>query len=540
MTIWRVAESGPVGFAGRLSLALAPALMFGAYARWPAAAFLAYLVLVPWIVLYTDDRNPRVPLAYYFVGAYASWILLYPQAFRFAGSAAFLMGLVLFAPMLVFAPLLRTIHHRLRLPRVLVVPLLWVASEWFRATFTLAHFDLYALGYSQARFPLLIQVADVTGVYGLSFIIAAVNALAADVWFALRDRREATASGSARRLAVAAGVVALTFLLAGAYGLYRLRSIRPIPGPSLAIVQPNVSHERRNGVGVHLTQVALTAAEVGRSRADLIVWPEFAIQDDLRRDGAYLEDLAWLAGQKDALIFVGAMDEPVEHPGRTRNAAFLVDAAGRIVEQYNKQMLFPWTEYLPLDGVLARLAPSLHRAYRMLCRKGWGFVSMGLPGEGTVLFELPFEGSLLPFAALICVENVYPPLPARAGRLGARFFVNLTSEGAVAGPVQEQLLRICILRAVENRVTYVRAGNTGISAFIDARGEVQSLLRGKRGATINDAGVLVDRVALSPPGPTLYVRSFDAFANGCVGATLLLLVVGVWRPRAVVAGTGVR
>ena len=84
-------------------------------------------------------------------------------------------------------------------------------------------------------------------------------------------------------------------------------------------------------------------------------------------------------------------------------------------------------------------------------------------------------------------ENTYPPIPAEAGRLGARFFINITSEGLVGGPIQEQLLRICILRAVENGIPYVRAGNTGISGFIDAEGRVRSVLRGRRGGSIGDS-----------------------------------------------------
>lgn len=107
--------------------------------------------------------------------------------------------------------------------------------------------------------------------------------------------------------------------------------------------------------------------------------------------------------------------------------------------------------------------------------------------------------------------------------MGARFFVNMTSEGEVGGPVQQQLLWISVLRAVENRVPYVRAGNTGISAFIDPLGRRRSVLRDERGQTIGVAGVHVDRLWLGPPGQTLYARSRDAFAKACLAATLVLL-----------------
>jgi tetratricopeptide (TPR) repeat protein len=134
---------------------------------------------------------------------------------------------------------------------------------------------------------------------------------------------------------------------------------------------------------------------------------------------------------------------------------------------------------------------------------------------------------------LICVENTYPPVPAQAGRKGARFFVNITSEGEVGGVVQEQLLRICMLRAVENRIAYVRCGNTGISGFIDPEGRVRSILRGKRGGTISVAGTLVDEVPLSKAGTTPYARSRDAFAWSCIVVTALLFLGGFARARRV-------
>jgi predicted Zn-dependent protease len=145
-----------------------------------------------------------------------------------------------------------------------------------------------------------------------------------------------------------------------------------------------------------------------------------------------------------------------------------------------------------------------------------------------VVLPLPTDEGTTGFAPLICVENAYPPLPAEAGLAGARFLVNLTSEGEVGGPVQEQLLRICILRAVENRLAYVRAGNTGISGFIDPLGRMQSVLVGENGGTIFVHGVLIDTVRLAEGGATPYARSRDAFAKGCVLVTLVLLAA-TWR-----------
>jgi apolipoprotein N-acyltransferase len=525
-------------FIEHAALALASALIFGAYARWPTLAFLGFVAIVPWVLLYTDDRDTRVSIGYYAVFAYLTWLVLYPQAFRFGTVAALAIGAIAVLPMLVFAPVLRSVHRRFHLPRTVSVPLVWVAVEWLRATLTVGHFDLYRLGYSQARFPELIQIADVLGVYGVSFVVAAVNGWFADAFFAWRDRR-APIAGARRlqRLTATTIGLAIVFVAVLAYGVFRLATIRTEEGPSLAVVQPNVAHSLRNGIGVHLWQVRLTDREVERAAADLIIWPEFAIQDNLRREGAYLEDLAWIAREKEALILVGAMSEDAGQPGRTMNSACLVDDRGAIVGRYDKQLLFPWSEYIPFDDTLKALLPSAFRLHRMLCRKGWGFLATGIPGDELSLFTLDWKGDTLRFATLICVENTYPPLPARARRHGAQFFINITSEGMVRGPVQEQLLRICILRAVENRIPYVRAGNTGISGFIDARGHVQSILTGENGGTVDDQGVLVERLTLSPGASAIYPWSRDLFAKLCVVAAAILLVWS-WIPRRRVAAPG--
>ncbi len=513
-------------------LALVPALLLAAYAAWPAMAWIPYVALVPWVVLYTDRHRPRISAVYYAVAAYLGWVAMIPAFFNFGLFPPFAMGAVWFVFWLPFAPLLRRIHHRFRLPRTLTVPVIWVAVEWLRATFTLAHFDLFLLGYSQARFPVLIQVADVVGVYGVSCLVAAVNGLLADLWFTRRDHGGWPGLRRSRRCLAAAAGVAAGFVLVSGYGAYRLAGAQRSAGPRLAVVQPNEPHSLASSVGVHLRQVLLTEDGLEPADADLVIWPENAILDYLDREGAWLEDLAWLAARKRAPLLLGAMGRSEGHPGRVTNTAFLIDEAGRIRGRYDKQILFPWSEYVPFDELLGRIAPPLQIAHRMVVRLAWGHLTVGQAGDRMTLFELPWQDTELPFAALICVENTYPPTPAEASRLGARFFVNITSEGLVGGPIQEQLLRISILRAVENRVPYVRAGNTGISGFIDAEGRVRSVLRGRRGGTIDDAGVLVAELLLSPPRTTVYARSRDAFVKLFVAATLILLVWSLFRPLA--------
>jgi apolipoprotein N-acyltransferase len=458
----------------------------------------------------------------------------YPGTLNFGWFVPPAMAAAMFAPWLAFPFLMKTIHRRFRWPRTLTVPLVWVSLEWLRSTFTLAHFDLYALGYSQARVTPLVQGADVAGVYGISFLVAAVNGWVADAWVARRDARSGAGVPRSRsQLARYASAVAVVFLIALGYGAFRLGNARDEVGPKLALVQPNVVHNERNAIGVHLAEVIFTDEHVPAGQADLIVWPENAVLDNLRRPGMYLPDLARLAREKRAPMLVGSMGKSADAPGRTTNSAFLVDGSGAILGESRKRILFPWSEMVPADAFLRRVLPPVWRFQRALVRAGWGFVPTGKAGDRTEILSLPWNGGSLPFAVLICVENATPSLPAEAARRGARFLVNITSEREIGGPIQEQLLRVSMLRAVENRLAYVRCGNSGISAFIDPEGRLRSVLRGERGGTIFDRGVLIDQVLLGPPGATLYARSHDAFALSCLLATLGLFVVAIAGKRRV-------
>jgi apolipoprotein N-acyltransferase len=514
-----------------LALTLLGVALFSGYALAPALAFLPYVALVPWAILYTDPKRPAPSPFWFLLAGYLCWVLCYKMTFRFGWFVPFAMA-PFFVPAWLLFPILARPIQRLGLPRTLTLPVIWVAVEWARLLLATGHFDVFALGYSQARFPFLVQIADVTGVYGISFLVAAVNGLLADLGFAARD--SAWRIGPAlrtRRFRISAAAVAAGFAAASIYGGIRLATARAAPGPRLAIVQPNVPHTTKNFLGTSLTELYQTDLAIPEGSADLIVWPENAILDDLHRKGAYLDDLSLLAAKKGAPILLGAQGRAETLAGRTTNSAFLVDRDGKVLGRYDKQILFPFSEYVPIDRAVGAVSVEAGRAYRGIIRKAWGFVASGVPGRRMTLFALPWSGGPLPFAALICVENTYPPLVAEAGRRGARFLVNLTSEGEVSGVIQEQLLRVCMLRAIENRISYVRAGNTGISGFIDPQGRLIGVLHNARGGTISVAGTMTDVVPLSPGGTTAYAASHDAFALLCVAVVLWLVARALLRGR---------
>lgn len=264
---------------------MASAVLIGAYASRPDLAFLPYVGLVPWVILYTDAKRARVPAAYHLVSSWLYWMIAYRHTFQHYGwFAEFVVSLIGMAAFLwLFGPMLSRLHGRFSWPRAVTVPIAWVTMEWLRGVFMLGHFDYLSLGYSQARFPLLIQIADLVGVHGISFLVASVDGVLADLYFALRDRRwSPRAVLEDRRLAWAAGSVAAAFLLTAGYGYYRLGQVEEGGGPRIAVVQPNVAHTIRNACGVYLTEVMMTDWDVPTGSADLILWPENAVLDNIR------------------------------------------------------------------------------------------------------------------------------------------------------------------------------------------------------------------------------------------------------------------
>jgi apolipoprotein N-acyltransferase len=517
-------------------LALGTPAIFGIYAAYPAFSPLNYIALVPWALLALTPGERARPLLWIFA-CWSMQLALYPQFFGFAWYFPLVRGVLYLLPWFVFPWLMRGVRRALpRVPLTFTLPLVWTSVEFLRLTFSLAKFDLYGLGYSQAPLGILIQISDVFGFYGVSFLVAMVSGLIVDVILAGHGRVSRWKTPTVR-IGVVATIV--MFGLAFLYGAIRLRTLDIEPGPRLAVVQPNLEHSFADAVGVHLEQLWQSEQGIEPNSADLIVWPENAILDNLERPGAYLDDLAWLNRRKNTHLLIGSMGKSQVRKGYTTNTAFLVGREGEILGTYDKQLLFPWSEYVPFERGLQKISPAIGRLHRRLIRMGWGFLPSGEKGTETKLIDLPYEGKDLPFGTLICVENTYPPIPAEAARAGARFLVNTTSEGEVGGSVQVQLLRISALRAVETRLAYVRAGNTGISTFIGPTGRTHSILIGEQGRMIFDRGILLDRVRLSNAGVTLYVSSRDLFAKTCLALSLLFVVVGLIRRRPMLPGGGV-
>ncbi len=409
-------------------------------------------------------------------------------------------------------------RRRTRWPLAILLPATWVTLEILLAYLSDLAFPWFPLGLAVARLPALAQVADLSGVHGVSVWIAATNGLLADAWLHARagDARRAARSerDGGGRWRGAWARVALAAALAGgvwAYGLWRLATVPVRPLARIGIVQPDIPEDEKMQVQMRdrfvLPLAALTRLEEsGASRPpQLVLWPETALPDFLVNHPDWTDSLQALARTGHAPILFGLIDYTITGPGPGDfdyfNAATVVDTSGRIGVQpaYHKAYLVPIVERVPF------INPRWFAGLKYF--GGFG------RGTGAVPFTFPFGR----VGVLICYESIFPQLSRRDRRAGADLLVNLTNDawfGTGTAPYQHEAhLR---LRAIENRVGVVRAANTGISEYIDPLGRPHGATAlFVRAARVYDAG--------TSPIDTLYDRWGDWLGGLCVALTVTLL-----------------
>ncbi|MCP4713815.1 MAG: apolipoprotein N-acyltransferase [Deltaproteobacteria bacterium] len=388
---------------------------------------------------------------------------------------------------------------------VLTLPFFWTTMEWVKSWF-LTGFPWEHLGYSQFEVLPLIQIADVAGVYGISFVLVTVNcALYALVRGMLSDKQNAV------KLPVVA-VLLLSVTLG--YGYLRLQDIDAVAGEQLrvAVVQPNISQDVKwdpayleKSLDVFKRLTLESAAE----RPDLIVWPESATPFFYQSEEGYQERVAALLGQVDTHLVFGSpawemqLGSPVFY-----NSALLLSPAAEVIGKYDKMHLVPYGEYVPLQA----LFPFINKLV-----EGIGDFR---PGREVVNLELPAG----PFGTVICYEIIFPGLVRKFAEQGARFLVNITNDawfGNTSAPYQH--LSMAAMRAVESRRYLVRAANTGISAVIRPDGRIVAQTKLFTEAVL--PAMIKCRSDL-----TIYAVYGDVFAWGCCSVSCLMLLLA-WGRR---------
>ena len=338
---------------------------------------------------------------------------------------------------------------------VILVPSFWTLLEFLRARL-LSGFPWCLLGYSQFEFKTLIQVADITGVYGISLLVMMGNTVLYNIFFVIRE-------GYIKGLLLNLTIFTTLLLLVLVYGNYRLRCFKnPEGGCSfkVSIIQGNVDQSikwnpayQKQTIQKYIRLTYLTK----RFRPDLIVWPETALPFFFQEDSPFSKKIRELSKEMKAYILFGSPAYGRGHPRRFYNRAYLLSPSGKEVSYYDKVHLVPFGEYLPFKGVFSFLRGLLP--------------NFGEFESGSSLAPLRFKD--ISMGILICFESIFPELSSEEVRRGAGVLVNITNDawfGNSSAPYQH--FQMGAFRAVENRVYLIRCANTGISGIVDPAGRV--------------------------------------------------------------------
>ncbi len=390
----------------------------------------------------------------------------------------------------------------------LLVAAAWSACELLRARlFTGTPFFIGnpwgLLGYAQADVPQLIQVASLTGIYGVSFACAGVSAGLAQLW--LTRGRAVARSRRGAGLALALAPALLGF---GVLSLARAEPLGASSARTVAIVQGNVAVGARwssAAYGQHLdTYVGLTAEALAKTHVDTVVWPESALSFFLEDEPLYRRALASFFAPRGVELVTGGPRREAGAPERHFNSVWLVTPTGELAARYDKQLLVPLAEYVPFAGL-----DLVKRRF-----EGVRFFSAGGPSA-------PLPTRLGAAGILVCNEAMLPELASARVDQGAEVLVNPSNDSWISHPQYTlQQFGIARVRAVEQRRYLVRASTAGPSAVIDPWGRVVA-----QSAPLAAAAISAE---LEPRSErTLYNRVGDSFGVACGVAAL----AAAWRRR---------
>ncbi len=403
----------------------------------------------------------------------------------------------------------------------LVLPIAWTAFDWVRSMGFLGY-PWGMLGTSQYAVIPMIQIASLTGVWGVTFVVTLANAVIA--WYlsgaASRSRR-----GPAALIALAVSLV-LTLGWAGVRAVGDSMARAPARSVRLALVQQNDDPRKDDYREVYDTLRRLTDSSLS-SHPDLVVWSETAFVPNIRRWSqedpkvfplaALVRDFLsyqkstrqWLLTGNDdySLVKRGGAEERLDY-----NGAVLFSPAGERVETYHKIHLVPFTEYFPYKKQL----PAVYALLQSFDAYLWE------PGDRRVVFHHP----KFAFSTPICFEDVFPNDVRKFVREGAEVILNISNDyWSLTETEAMQHSANAIFRAVENGRPVARASASGLTCVVDPRGRILA-----KAPLYAESRLVVD-VRLAPAGQTLYTRWGDWFPVVLLVSLGVMLIGGLARRR---------
>ncbi|PYJ13269.1 MAG: apolipoprotein N-acyltransferase [Verrucomicrobia bacterium] len=399
----------------------------------------------------------------------------------------------------------------------------WTTQEWLRG-WVFSGWGWNGLGVALHDTWPLIQIAEFTGVAGLSFMVAFANVILVTTAYrlVLEARTHTTRPHFDLTLTMAAIVGVLTF------GLRASQVSAPTKPLRVAAVQSNVPQNQKFDPQFttkifdkfrRLSEIALRS----NPPPDLLIWPESSMPGPVLIEPQSNKFVMDLTASAESDLLLGTIDEENRD---VYNAALLISDGGERVQLYRKVHLVPFGEYVP----------GRHRV-PLLAR----IVGDQVPGDfsaGREYTVFSLTNSDVQVAPLICFEDTIGELVRQfvlstETNPGANLLVDITNDGwFLHSAGSHQHLANAIFRCVETRRPMVRAANTGVTCFVNQSGRVTQVLRDESGSTFTE-GVLTGEIKVPTEHDlTFYTRHGELFAKACVVITVFaMLAISVIRKR---------
>jgi apolipoprotein N-acyltransferase len=471
------------------------------------------------------------------------------------GWIAFCLYMALYWPILA-----ASLRHclRMKIPLWISLPVLIVCAESLQGLI-FNGFDWRYLGHSQYKNIAIIQIADIFGASGVTFLVAMVNGLIAEAVIDLKEKRFLTPANNVGVFLTALAVSSAIF-----YGQFRIAQTADFveAGPRIGVVQSNVpvkaGEETDPFENTFINMLSDSRDCLLSVSPGIIIWPETmveAVLDDSYLNLAAENDIAKIFhnalvrhSNQGVYLLVGAFaGDAVIQDDRIKlatnyNSAFLYEPNSVGPRQvYNKMHLVPFGEYIPLIDIL----PFLNRFFIMLTPYDYDYALDA--GDKYTVFEMDSTDKTYRFGVMICYEDTVPKIASnltldRNKDKQIDWLVNISNDGwfvrrregkIIATTELAQHMAISVFRAVENRVPIFRSVNTGISCYIDSLGRIHNdyiagTLAEKTAERIGQNGWFVDQVFIDKR-VTFFSRAGQELEVACAVCLIFVAFMSIYR-----------
>jgi apolipoprotein N-acyltransferase len=368
---------------------------------------------------------------------------------------------------------------------------IWVLLEYIR-TYFLTGFPWMLVGYSQSECSKIIQIAEFTSVYGVSFLVIFCN-LCFYFWI-LKPK------SNSKYLCMALTLIVAVVL----FGIVRINKFKFFGGKeySVAIAQPNIDQYKKWNVaykGEIISRLKKYACKIAENKTDLVLWPEAVMPETIPRDEEIYNDAKNIAAVTGGLSIIGSL----YNEGKCcYNSVLAFEDSSKYKAVHNKNHLVIFGEFVPFRKILGRFFGVLNQ------------MGDSLIGEDTNVFD----NGQIRAGSIICSENWFPSISRRFALSGARVLTNHTNDAwffdTAALP---QHFAMNVFRAVETRKDVIVSANSGISGIIKASGAIVD-------RTPSSKGALLRGVFCQNDFRTFYTKYGDVFVYLCIGLISFVLI----------------